>query len=190
MATPAVRWPPPVGLKTTLMVQLMVGARVGPQVLVWLKSAALVPGIAMLVMFSVALPVLVMVTGSAGLDTPTRWLLNTRLAGASVMAGALAPWRGPVPVGWKVTRMLQLARAASPVPQLFVCAKSPLATMLKPVRASAALVFFSVTVWAVLCVPTGSLAKFRLGVDKVTIGAEFTLMKRETLLLSGLGSGC
>lgn len=46
------------------------------------------------------------------------------------------PLRAPVVEGVKVTLIVQLAPAASVVPQLFVCAKSPV--MLIPVIVSAA----------------------------------------------------
>jgi hypothetical protein len=157
-ATPAVRWPPVVGLKITLIAQLRPAARVCPQVLVWLKSPGLVPVIVMLEMFNVALPLLVMVIGCEGLELPTSWLLNVRLAGARLMAGALmpvplrgtlcglpialsatamAPIRVPVVVGLKATKMLQLARAARPLPQVSVSEKSPLTVMARFVTGKA-----------------------------------------------------
>ena len=125
----------------TLIVQLALGARVWPQVLVWLKSPALLPVIAMLAMFSVAFPLLLMEMVSDGLDDPTSRLLKTKLPGESVIAGALmpipvreticglptalsaimmAPVRVPVAVGVNVTKMLQLDWAARLVPQLLV----------------------------------------------------------------------
>jgi hypothetical protein len=125
----------------TLMVQLALGARVWPQVLVWLKSPALLPVIAMLAMFSVAFPLLLMEMVCAGLDDPTSRLLKTRLPGERVIAGALipipvreticglptalseimmAPGRVPVAVGVNVTKMLQLDCAARLAPQLLV----------------------------------------------------------------------
>lgn len=128
-------------MKTTLMVQLALGARVWPQVLVWLKSPAFVPVTAMLTMFSVAFPLLLMEIVSGGLDVPTSRLLKTRLPGDRVIAGALipipvsetvcglstalsemvmAPVRVPVAVGLNVTKILQLDNAARLAPQLFV----------------------------------------------------------------------
>src|SRR5260370_741630 len=63
------------------------------------------------------------------------------------------PVRVPEAVGVKVTLMLQLAPAATELPQVLVSAKSPLAEML--VRLSEALpVFESVTDCAALVVPT------------------------------------
>lgn len=125
----------------TLIVQLALGARVWPQVLVWLKSPALLPVVAMLAMFSVAFPLLLMEMVSDGLDDPTSRLLKTKLPGESVIAGALMPIpvreticglptalseimmlpvRVPVAVGVNVTKMLQLAWAARLLPQLLV----------------------------------------------------------------------
>ena len=62
-----VRDPPAVGLKITEIVQVADAATDAPQVLVWLKS----PLAAMLVIASVAVPVLVSVTTWAVLDAPT-----------------------------------------------------------------------------------------------------------------------
>ena len=56
MATEANRLPAADGLKVTETVQLAPAATLTPQVLVWLKSAALVPVTATLVMDSAALP--------------------------------------------------------------------------------------------------------------------------------------
>src|SRR5712692_8775510 len=96
---------------------------------------------AMLAMFRVAFPLLLMEMVSGGLDDPTSRLLKTRLPGDRVIAGALmpmpvretvcglptalsemvmAPVRVPVAVGLNVTKILQLDDAARLVPQLFV----------------------------------------------------------------------
>src|SRR5436305_136269 len=62
-----------------------------------------------------------------------------------------APVRVPVAVGVNVRLMAQFAPAASDVPQVVVCAKSPMAAM--PVMVRAVLpVFESVTVCAALVV--------------------------------------
>jgi hypothetical protein len=58
MVTAPVRVPAAVGLKVTLMVQLVPVATLDPQVLVWEKS----PLAVMLVMLRVALPVFLSVT--------------------------------------------------------------------------------------------------------------------------------
>src|SRR5437899_310696 len=64
-------------------------------------------------------------------------------AALSVMV--IAPVRVPVAVGVKVTLMAQLAPAATDVPQVLVCMKSPLATMLVTLSATVP-VLVSVTV--------------------------------------------
>jgi hypothetical protein len=58
----ALRVPVATGLKVTLIVQLAPAATLDPQVLVWVKSPALVPETETLVTLSDALPVLVRVT--------------------------------------------------------------------------------------------------------------------------------
>ena len=71
MATEADRLPAAEGLKVTESVQLAAAASEVPQVFVWLKSAALVPAIATLVMDSAALPELDTVIVWAALVVPT-----------------------------------------------------------------------------------------------------------------------
>jgi hypothetical protein len=78
------------------------------------------------------------------------------------------PVREPAAVGLKPTLMLQLAPAATLVPQLFVAAKSPLAAMPEIVKAEPP-VFARVIVCDVLVVPTVWLAKLKLvGVSLAT----------------------
>src|SRR5207237_3765909 len=72
-------------------------------------------------------------------------------AALSVMV--IAPVRVPVAVGVKVTLMAQLAPAATDVPQVLVCTKSPLATMLVTLSAAVP-VLVSVTVCTALVVLT------------------------------------
>ena len=62
MLTEAVRVPPVVGVKITLMVQLPPAARDVPHVLLCAKSLGFVPAIAMLVILKVALPLLLKAT--------------------------------------------------------------------------------------------------------------------------------
>jgi hypothetical protein len=130
------RLPVAAGVKVILMMQLLFGARVLPQVLVWPKSpVALIPEIV-----SGPSPLLVRVTGWALLLTPIIWLLKVRLAGDQAAAGVVPfpesvleggvlvkspetlrdPLRVPCAVGVKVTVMMQLVPAATKVPQLFV----------------------------------------------------------------------
>src|SRR5438552_1905593 len=128
----------------------------------------------MLVMFNEAVPLLVRVTDCAALLVPTSWLAKVRLVGERLTSGAFAyapvfrsltvcglslalsvmvivPVRVPVAVGVKVTLMLQLAPAATDVPQVLVCMKSPLATMLVTLSATVP-VLVSVTDCATLVV--------------------------------------
>src|SRR5712692_4744723 len=60
-------WP---GVKVTLMVQFAPAARLEPHVLLWLKSVALVPVSAMLLMTTAEAPVLVTVSACAPLRAP------------------------------------------------------------------------------------------------------------------------
>ena len=71
MVTEAVRGPVWAGLKVTVMVQLAPIARPVPQVLVWLKSAALVPVTAMLLMVNARPLGLESVTFFVALVVPT-----------------------------------------------------------------------------------------------------------------------
>ena len=145
MVTKAARPPLAAGVKVTLIVQFAPAATELPQVLVCIKSPALVPVMARLEIVKAALPVLVRVTACAVLVVPTDWLPKERLAGARLTAGAvpvpvrLTVWglptalsamvsegaRLPLADGVKVTLIVQLAPAATLDPQLLVCAKSP-----------------------------------------------------------------
>src|SRR5256712_666884 len=145
MVIAPVRVPVAVGVNVTLIAQLPSAATEVPQVLVCAKSPlATMPGT-----LSAALPVLFSVTVCAALVVFTSWLANVKLVGERLTRGAvpvpvrltmcglpaalsvmvIAPVRVPVAVGVKVTLMVQLAPAATEVPQVLVCAKSPLATM-------------------------------------------------------------
>jgi|ERR1017187_2025614 hypothetical protein len=75
---------------------------------------------------------------------------------------AIDPLRVPVAVGVKVTLIVQLAPASTEVPQLFICVKSPLGTMLVMVSVSFP-VLESVTLCAVLGEPTPVLGKGQAG---------------------------
>ena len=94
--TEAVRVPVARGVKVTLMVQLAAAATLVPQVLDWAKSPEFAPVRLTLVMLSVALPPFVRVIVWAAVGVPTARLVNARLVGASVTAGAGAVV--PVPV--------------------------------------------------------------------------------------------
>jgi hypothetical protein len=185
-----VRLPDAVGVNVTLMVQFAPAATELPQVLVWAKS----PLAETLVRFSEALPVLESVTDCAALVVPTIWPAKVSEEVERLTTGAEAaapvpvrlndcglpealsvmlrvPMRVPDAVGVNVTLMVQLAPAATELPQVLVWAKSPLAET--PVRFSEALpVFASVTVCAALVVPTVWLVKVSEEAERLTTGAE------------------
>lgn len=83
------------------------------------------------------------------------------------------PVRVPAVVGVKVTEIVQLAPAATLVPQLCVSAKSPEAAIDAMVRAALP-ELVSFTVCAALVVPSVCEAKVRLVGERVTVGAVTT----------------
>src|SRR5438876_852284 len=161
--------PVAVGVNVTLVVQFAPAATGVPQVLVWAYCALA----AMLVTLSAALPVLLSVTDCAALVVFSSWLPKLKFVADKLTMGAgaapvpvrlmvcglpamlsvivTAPVRMPVAVGVNVTLMVQLAPAATDVPQVLVCMKSPLATMLVTLSATFP-VLFSVTDCATLVV--------------------------------------
>src|SRR6185437_8037784 len=168
------------------MVQLAPGARLTPQSFASAKS----PATAILLSVSWPPPELASVTACAALDWPCCCAANTRLAGDSVTPGIAPatplppskaicglpgassrtvswPVRAPVVEGRKLTRIAQLAPAASADPQSLVWVKSPLATMDARLSA-AALKFASVTVWVMLAAPTVCSPKISLSGDSTT----------------------
>lgn len=141
----AVRVPRAVGVNTMLTVQFADGARLAPQLLLWLKSPVTVnPEIR-----SVPVPVFLSITFWAPLDVPTCWDANERDVPENEAPGttpvpfketdegdpgkspliASVPDRLPVIVGVKTTFTAQLDPGESEVPQLFDCEKSPEAEM-------------------------------------------------------------
>jgi hypothetical protein len=166
------RVPEVVGLKVTLMPQLAPAATEAPHVLVSAKS----PLAVMLVIVNAALPVLVSVTVCAALVVPMVWLAKVSEVGEKLTAGAgtaapvpvsvavcglpavlstmlNVPVRVPAAVGLKVTLIVQLAPAATEVPQVSLSAKSPVAEMLVMLKAMLP-VLDSITLCAALVVPT------------------------------------
>lgn len=131
-----VRAPTAVGVKVTLMVQLLLAATLVPQVLVCAKS----PVATVLEMVSVVAPPLVSVTVCGGLVVPTVWLSKIRMAlerdtpeemptpdrvttgtlPRASLVMATPPVRRPPAVGAKVALMVQLLLGATLVPQLLV----------------------------------------------------------------------
>src|SRR5579863_8949111 len=214
MVTEAPRAPVAVGVNVTLIVQFpLFAATELPQLFVWAKSPLFAPVTPMLVMFSAAFPVLVSVTDWGPLLVFNCWLANVKLAADKLTPGAGAPApvplsvivcglpvslsvmvtaaaRAPVAVGVNVTLMVQFPLfAATELPQLFVCAKSPLFAPVTPMLMifSAALpVLVSVTVWAALVVFNVWLANAKLDDDRLTIGAGGTAPVPLSAIVCGL----
>jgi len=189
-----VRVPEAAGVNVTLMLQFPPAANELPQLLVWPKS----PLAAIPVMVSAALPVLESVTVCAALVEFNVWLANVNDAGERLAPGVpganpvpvrpticglpaalsvivTAAPRAPAAVGVNVTLMVQFPLfAATELPQLFVCAKSPLFAPVTPmlVILRAAL---PVLVSATDCDPLVVLkvwpANVRLEADKIAVGA-------------------
>ena len=131
-------------MKVTATAQFAPAATLEPQLFVWVKSLALVPESAMLVMLKAALPELVRVRFWAALVAPTARPAKVRLEGDRLTAHdapvpvmltvcepppalsviVTAAVRAPAAAGLKVTLIAQLAPATMLEPQLFVWAKS------------------------------------------------------------------
>jgi hypothetical protein len=138
-----VRLPAVVGVKVTEMVQFAPAATELPQVCVSAKS----PDAAIEVIESAAVPGLVRIVVCAALVVPVVCDVKVRADGESIIPGVGAipvpfnttiwgelgalsvmvtvPVRLPAAVGVNVTEMVQFAPAATLVPQVWVCAKSP-----------------------------------------------------------------
>ena len=148
MVTAAPRAPVAVGVNVTVTVQFVPAARLLGQLLLWPKSPAFAPVITMLDMLSDAEPVLLSVKLCDPLDVPTFWLPNVRLEAprlapgdavelpvppnetecgdpAAVSVIVTAALRDPAATGRNVTETLQEPKAATLVPQLLDCEKSP-----------------------------------------------------------------
>jgi hypothetical protein len=152
--TAAVRVPSAVGVKVTEMIQLAPTASAVPQVLVCAKSLAFVPVTAM-GLVNATEPFAVTVTVMAALVVLRYRLGRVRLEGVNVRVAAVpvperltdwglplavsvivrVPESAPIAVGVKVTSMVQVALAATVLPQLLVSAKSPLVAIDKTVNA-------------------------------------------------------
>jgi hypothetical protein len=164
--------PVAVGLNTTLMVQLVLAARLAPQVVVeTLKS----PVVEITMLESVTLWLFLSVNVFGRLVVPTVCAAYVALPGVNVTGAmpvpdsgtvcglfealsliVMLPVRVPTCVGVKVTLMMQFAPAASVLPQGFVLvtgAKSPLTTMLLMFSVELP-VLVSLTVFPVAVVPT------------------------------------
>ena len=138
MLNEPVRVPVAVGVKVTFTVQLVLTARLAPQLLVCAKS----PLALMLDMLAAAVPVFETVTGCDALPLPStcagkvKALLDRPITGAvpvpvrETVCGLFAalsvmvsvPLRDPLAVGVNVTFTVQLELAATLEAQLLVCA--------------------------------------------------------------------
>jgi hypothetical protein len=178
--------PVAVGLNTTLMVQLVLAARLPPQVVVvTLKS----PVVEITMLSSVTLWLFLSVNVFGRLVVPTVWAAYVALEGVNVTGATpvpdsgtvcglfealsvivMLPVRNPGCVGVNVTLIMQFAPTASVLPQGFVLvagAKSPLTAML--LMFSVALpVFVIVTLLALLFTPTTVLPNTSDVGDSVT----------------------
>jgi len=124
------------------------------------------------------------------LFVPTIWFENVKLVGLNVGAFSTPlpdsaaetappcelletvrePVRTPVADGVKLTLMVQFVAAASVVPQLFVCAKSPVIVIAESVN-GAVPVFDSVALCAGLVVPITWPLKVRMVGESTAMGA-------------------
>jgi hypothetical protein len=122
------------------MEQFAPAATLALQVFVPEKSPLFVPAIAVLMMFTVTVPLFVSVMACAALAVVTSWPAKFRLVGASVTAGAVPvpvsatlcglpralsvmvtdALRFPVALGLKVTLIMQFAPAATLAPHVLV----------------------------------------------------------------------
>jgi hypothetical protein len=140
MLTQAVRVPLAVGVKVTLIVPLAPAATELPQVLVWAKSPASVPVTDSLVISKTPLPTFPTVTVWAALVVPAGRLANESVVGERLICGRIPTpvrltfWRAgealsemmrlamcrPLVSGVKVILIVQLAPAATDLPQLWL----------------------------------------------------------------------
>jgi hypothetical protein len=190
------------GIKVTLTEQVLLGATVAPVHMSSLveKSLAFVPAMAALEIIKLAVPVLVTVTVWAALVVLKVWSGKSMTLGERFTAGVptvevtpvpvrptvcglpaalsvivIKPVLVPVAVGVNVTLIMQLLPPGIPPPQVFVCAKSPLATML-PMLRGALPTLRSVTVCGEVVMPTVWLAKLRLAGVRLTPGTSARLI--------------
>ena len=180
--------PVAVGLNTTLMVQLVLAARLVVQVVAKTVKS---PVVEITMLLSVTLWLFLRVNVFGRLVVPTVCAAYVALLGVNVTGAmpvpesgtvcglfealsviVMLPVRAPSWVGVKVTLIMQFAPAASVLPQGFVLvagAKSPLTTMLLMFSVELP-VFVIVTLLAVVVVPTTVLANVSDVGDSVTTG--------------------
>jgi hypothetical protein len=177
--------PVALGVNVTVILQLALMARVagkGPQVFVWAKLTGLVPLIEMPLICSGAVPGLDRVTVCAGLDVPACSLGNESVPGETLATGstpvplsdtvceatgaANATVRvaaaAPAAVGLNVALNVQLAPVGSFLPLQFAPATNGSGAVAFVIVTAVVPVFFTVTIWAALVVPTNWLPKLRV----------------------------
>jgi len=193
MVTAAVNAPVAVGPKCPWMVQVAPAAMLVPQVFANRNDDAFVPVTAMLVNVSVAVPLLVSVTVCDPLVEPTATVPNERLVAESVTPApwpvpvsaiicgdptalsviATAPASAPPVTGSKFPLIVQLAPAATLVPQVFVktneVAFAPVTAIWVIVSADCPLLV-NVTDCDAVAVPTGEEPNDRLVAERVAVG--------------------
>ncbi len=193
MVTAPVLAPGEVGLNTTPIAHVAPAATELPQVPLPVKAKS--PLTLRLVIDKAAVPVLFKVTDCAALLLPTIWPLNDTELGVRLTVGAdgelvepesanvcgllgalsaivTAPVKVPVVVGAKSTLIVQLAPAATEVPQVPVPPKAKGPEIVKlPLNVRVELpVLVSVAVCAVLVLPTDWLEKIREAGERLTSG--------------------
>lgn len=207
------RAPRAVGVNVTLTTQFKPAARVAPQVFAEMaKSPGFAPVRVMLVIVTVAGPVLVSVTVCALLMAARAMLPNARLAGLIFTANAVTPVpesdalfglpaalvvkvsaadRTPVADGVNVTLTAQLTPAARVPPQVFAemaksAAFAPVRVMLAIVSVAVPL-FVSVTVCAAVVAPTTKFPKDKpAGGLRLTAGTGGVTPVPDNVAVSGL----
>ncbi len=194
IATTALRLPIAPAVNVTLIVHIPLAATDPPQLFVCAKSPLFAPATAMLVTVSGKFPVLVSVTDCAVLVAPTASAANVKLVAeretveavpvpvsvtdcglpAALSAMAMLAPRAPVADGVNVTVIEQFADAATELPQVFVCAKSPLFVPVTPILVMESAVFpllVSVTDCDALVAPTFWLPNAITGAERVAVAA-------------------
>ena len=163
----AVRVPPAVGVKVTLIVQPAPAAKVEPQVVVRAKSPAFVPVKEVTIEVRLVVPMLLRVTTWAELVVPATWSLKVKPVGLRVtpvpvcgLPEALSVMeseavREPIALGLNVMLKVQLSPTARVAPQVVVRVKSAAlvpVTLVLLMVILAVPVLVSVTVLALLVV--------------------------------------
>lgn len=183
--------PTPVGVNTTSIVQLALEVSIGSQVV---EETLKLPVVEIEMFLSIMFWLLLSLNAFAALVVPTTVVGNLKVAGVNV-AWALpvpdsatvcglfeplsltesVPVRDPIWVGVNVTSILQLFPGANVLPQVLVCAKSPLVVML--VMSSVTLPpLVSVAVFALLVAATTTVPKEReLGDTLIFVASGFTV---------------